>query len=146
MIAGGYKLSDEHINISNQNDVKINGYALQCRITTEDPANDFKPDYGTISAYRSASGSGIRLDAGSVYQGVTISPFFDSMLIKVTANSRTLEGACKKMRRVLTEFKIRGVKTNMPFLDNILKHDTFRKGQVTVNFIKDKPELFILEA
>jgi len=142
-IAGGYKLSDEQIKIPNQEAVKINGYALQCRITTEDPANDFKPDYGTISTYRSASGFGIRLDAGSLYQGVTISPFFDSMLVKVTASSRTLDGACRKMRRAVAEFRIRGVKTNMPFLDNILKHSTFRKGEVTVNFIKNEPNLFV---
>jgi len=142
-IAGGYKLSDEQIKIANQAAVKINGYALQCRITTEDPANDFKPDYGAISTYRSASGFGIRLDAGSLYQGVTISPFFDSMLVKVTASSRTLDGACRKMRRAVAEFRIRGVKTNMPFLDNILKHQTFRKGEVTVNFIKNEPDLFV---
>jgi len=142
-IAGGYKLSDEQIKIPNQAAVKVNGYALQCRITTEDPANDFKPDYGTISTYRSASGFGIRLDAGSLYQGVTISPFFDSMLVKLTASSRTLDGACRKMRRAVAEFRIRGVKTNMPFLDNILKHQTFRKGEVTVNFIKNEPNLFV---
>lgn len=142
-IAGGYKLSDEQIKIPNQEAVTVTGYALQCRITTEDPANDFKPDYGTITTYRSASGFGIRLDAGSLYQGVTISPFFDSMLVKVTASSRTLDGACRKMRRAIAEFRIRGVKTNMPFLDNILKHTEFRQGEVRVNFIKNKPELFV---
>jgi len=141
-IAGGYKLSDQQIKIYNQDTIKITGFALQCRITTEDPANDFKPDYGTIATYRSASGFGIRLDAGSVYQGVKISPFFDSMLVKVTASSRTLDGACRKMRRALSEFRIRGVKTNMAFVDNILKHPTFREGNVTVNFIKNTPELF----
>ena len=145
-IAGNYKLSDQQIKIPNQEAVKVNGYALQCRITTEDPQNDFKPDYGTISTYRSASGFGIRLDAGSVYQGATISPFFDSMLVKVTANSRTLDGASRKIRRALAEFRIRGVKTNMPFLDNILAHDTFRKGEVTVNFIKSHPDLFTFKA
>lgn len=141
-IAGGYKLSDQQIKIQHQEAIKVTGFALQCRITTEDPQNDFKPDYGTISAYRSASGFGIRLDAGSVYQGAIISPFFDSMLVKVTANSRTLDGACRKVRRALAEFRIRGVKTNMPFLDNILKHNTFREGKVTVNFIKANPDLF----
>ncbi|WP_108803427.1 pyruvate carboxylase [Aquimarina sp. Aq107] len=141
-IAGGYQLSDKQIKIESQESLKVNGYAVQCRITTEDPENDFKPDYGTITTYRSASGFGIRLDAGSVYQGVTISPFFDSMLVKVSANSRTLDGACRKMRRALSEFRIRGVKTNMPFLDNILSHTTFRKGEVTVNFIRDTKELF----
>ena len=145
-IAGGYKLSDQQIKIANQKAIKITGFALQCRITTEDPQNDFKPDFGTISTYRSASGFGIRLDAGSVYQGVTISPFFDSMLVKVTANSRTLDGASRKIRRALSEFRIRGVKTNMPFLDNILKHDTFKKGAITVNFIKSNPDLFIFKA
>ncbi|MEE9407920.1 MAG: pyruvate carboxylase [Polaribacter sp.] len=145
-IAGGYKLADQQIKIPNQEAVKVNGYALQCRITTEDPQNDFKPDYGEITTYRSASGFGIRLDAGSVYQGAIISPFFDSMLVKVTANSRTLDGACRKVRRALAEFRIRGVKTNMPFLDNILQHETFRKGEVTVNFIKQNPDLFIFKA
>jgi len=145
-IAGGYKLSDQQIKITNQEAIKVTGYALQCRITTEDPQNDFKPDYGEISMYRSASGFGIRLDAGSVYQGAIISPFFDSMLVKVTANSRTLDGACRKVRRALAEFRIRGVKTNMLFLDNILKHDTFRKGAVTVNFINQNPDLFVFKA
>ncbi|MFV0571285.1 MAG: pyruvate carboxylase [Xanthomarina gelatinilytica] len=145
-IAGGYKLSDQQIKIPNQEAIKVTGYALQCRITTEDPQNDFKPDYGEITTYRSASGFGIRLDAGSVYQGAIVSPFFDSMLVKVTANSRTLDGACRKVRRALTEFRIRGVKTNMPFLDNILKHETFRRGDVTVNFIKQNPDLFVFKA
>ncbi|MFL0353888.1 pyruvate carboxylase [Xanthomarina sp. GH4-25] len=145
-IAGGYKLSDQQIKIPNQEAIKVTGYALQCRITTEDPQNDFKPDYGEITTYRSASGFGIRLDAGSVYQGAIVSPFFDSMLVKVTANSRTLDGACRKVRRALAEFRIRGVKTNMLFLDNILKHETFRKGDVTVNFIKQNPDLFVFKA
>ncbi len=141
-VAGGYKLSDRQIKIASQDTIRLSGYALQCRITTEDPQNDFKPDYGTISAYRSASGFGIRLDAGSIYQGATISPFFDSMLVKVTAHSRTLDGACRKIRRAIAEFRIRGVKTNIPFLNNILKHETFSQGKVTVNFIKQNPDLF----
>lgn len=141
-IAGGYKLSDNQIKIPNQESLSTNGYALQCRITTEDPQNDFKPDYGTITTYRSASGFGIRLDAGSVYQGVTISPFFDSMLVKISSHSNTLDGACRKMRRAIAEFRVRGVKTNIPFLDNILSHPTFRQGDVTVNFIQSNPDLF----
>ncbi|MBU2947268.1 pyruvate carboxylase [Zobellia uliginosa] len=141
-IAGGYKLSDTQIKIQNQESVQVTGIALQCRVTTEDPSNDFKPDYGVVTTYRSASGFGIRLDAGSIYQGVVISPFFDSMLVKVSAHSRTLDGCCRKMRRALAEFRIRGVNTNMAFLDNILKHDTFREGKVTVNFIKNEPKLF----
>ena len=141
-IAGGYKLSDQQIKIQDQDAIHVTGYALQCRITTEDPGNDFKPDYGVVTTYRSASGLGIRLDAGSIYQGVSISPFFDSMLVKVSAISRTLDGSCRKMRRALAEFRIRGVNTNMAFLDNILKHPTFREGKVTVNFIKNEPDLF----
>jgi len=141
-IAGGYKLGDRQIKIANQESLSTNGHALQCRITTEDPQNDFKPDYGTITTYRSPGGFGIRLDAGSVYQGVTISPFFDSMLVKASAQSNTLDGACRKMRRALAEFRVRGVKTNVPFLDNILSHPTFREGEVTVNFIKENPDLF----
>ena len=141
-IAGGYQLSDKQIKIESQEHIQTNGFALQCRITTEDPTNDFKPDYGTITTYRSASGFGIRLDAGSIYQGVAVSPFFDSMLVKVSASSRTLDGACRKMRRALAEFRIRGVMTNIGFLDNILSDQTFRNGDVTVNFIKDNPQLF----
>lgn len=144
-IAGGYHLSDKQIKIKDQESLKINGFALQCRITTEDPSNEFQPDYGTITTYRSASGFGIRLDAGSLYQGVTISPFFDSMLVKISASGRTLDGACRKMRRALAEFRIRGVKTNISFLDNILEHPGFRDGSATVNFIATHPELFKLK-
>ncbi len=144
-IAGGYHLSDKQIKIKDQESLQVNGFALQCRITTEDPSNDFQPDYGTITTYRSASGFGIRLDAGSLYQGVTISPFFDSMLVKVSASGRTLDGACRKMRRALAEFRIRGVKTNISFLDNILQHPGFRDGSATVNFIGSHPELFKLK-
>lgn len=141
-IAGGYKLSDQQIKIRDQESIHISGYALQCRITSEDPLNDFKPDYGVVTTYRSASGMGIRLDAGSIYQGVSISPFFDSLLVKASALSRTLDGSCRKMRRALAEFRIRGIQTNMAFLDNILKHPSFREGKVTVNFIKNEPKLF----
>ena len=117
----------------------------ECRITSEDPANNFKPDYGVVTTYRSASGFGIRLDAGSIYQGVRISPFFDSMLVKVSAQARTLEDASKRMLRALQEFRIRGIKTNIPFLQNLLKHDAFREGSITVNFIEQNPSLFDLE-
>lgn len=141
-VADNYKLSDKEIGLPNQESISVNGYAVQCRITTENPKNDFKPDYGTITTYRSASGFGIRLDAGSVYQGVKISPFFDSMLVKISASSKTLEEACNKMHRALAEFRIRGVMTNIAFLDNILRDETFRGGKVTVNYIKNTPELF----
>ncbi len=141
-IAGGYKLSDEQIKIPSQDSLHTNGYAMQCRITTEDPENDFKPDYGTIITYRSVGGFGIRLDAGSLYQGVKISPFFDSMLVKVSAHSRTLDGASRKMHRALREFRTRGVKTNVAFLDNIINHEVFKSGKATVNFIQTHKELF----
>ncbi len=141
-IAAGYKLSDPEIGMASQEVITKSGFAIQCRVTTEDPGNDFKPDYGTVTAYRSASGFGIRLDAGSVYQGVKISPFFDSMLVKVSGQGKTLVGAADKVRRALKEFRIRGVKTNIAFVDNILKHETFRAGKVTVNFIKNEPKLF----
>ena len=145
-IAGGFKLADQQIKIANQESIKVNGFAMQCRITTEDPENGFQPDYGTITTYRSAAGFGVRLDAGSLYQGVTVSPFFDSMLVKVSAQSRTLDGACRKMNRALLEFRIRGVKTNIPFLLNIIKHPIFIEGKSTVPFITKHPELFEMKA
>jgi pyruvate carboxylase len=140
-IAMGNKLGSEELDIS-QDKLSINGSAIQCRITTEDPANKFMPDYGTVIAFRSAEGFGIRLDAGSVYPGVTVSPYFDSMLVKVTAHSRTPDGAARKMTRALREFRIRGVKTNIPFLINIVNHPDFASGSIDVNFIEKHPELF----
>lgn len=144
LIARGYDLPDPRIFITRQEDVPCNGYAIQCRITTEDPENNFQPDYGTVIAYRSASGFGIRLDAGNCYTGVTISPFFDSLLVKVSAWGRTLKGASERLHRALTEFRIRGVKTNIGFLENVLHHPEFYKGQATVNFIASHPELLQL--
>lgn len=141
-IADGRKLSDRQIFIASQEDVKLNGYAIQCRITTEDPEDNFMPDYGTIIAYRNAAGFGIRLDEGSSYPGVTISPFFDSMLVKVSSWGRTLVGASDRLARALNEFRIRGVKTNIPFLLNVIKHETFIKGEQRVGFIQEHPELF----
>jgi pyruvate carboxylase len=142
LIAGGAKLSDPDIAIPSQDDISCNGYAVQCRITTEDPENGFKPDYGTIIAYRSTGGFGIRLDAGAAYPGAKISPFFDSMLVKVTAWGRTLEGAIRRNLRGLQEFRIRGVKTNIGFLENVLEHPVFMNGNCTVTFIDNHPELF----
>ncbi|MEM8525871.1 MAG: pyruvate carboxylase [Bacteroidota bacterium] len=144
LIAMGYELGHPTILIRSQEDVKIHGHAIQCRVTTEDPANDFKPDYGTLIAYRSASGMGIRLDAGSAYPGAQISPFFDSLLVKVTAWGRTMKGASQRLHRALREFRVRGVKTNVDFLLNLLQHDTFLNGEATVAFIPDHPELFDL--
>ncbi|WP_417236599.1 pyruvate carboxylase [Bizionia paragorgiae] len=141
-VAGGYKLSDQQIKIYSQESLATYGFALQCRLTTEDPSNNFTPDYGTITTYRSAAGMGIRLDAGSIYQGYSVSPFFDSMLVKVSAHGRTLDGAVRKMVRALKEFRIRGVNTNIHFLQNVIQHDTFKSGEVTVNFIQNTPSLF----
>ncbi len=141
-IAAGYKLSSKQIKIYDQDSLATYGFALQCRLTTEDPENNFTPDYGTINTYRSASGMGIRLDAGSIYQSYNVSPFFDSMLVKVSAHGRTLDGAIRKMVRALKEFRIRGVKTNIHFLQNVIRHKTFASGGATVNFIQNTPALF----
>ncbi|PKA83200.1 pyruvate carboxylase [Ulvibacter sp. MAR_2010_11] len=141
-VAGGYKLNDKQIKIYDQDSLATYGFALQCRLTTEDPENDFTPDYGTITTYRSASGMGIRLDAGSIYQSYSVSPFFDSMLVKVSAHGRTLDGAVRKMTRALKEFRIRGVKTNIHFLQNVIQHETFKEGKASVNFIQNTPALF----
>ncbi len=141
-IARGYRLDDPQIHIKNQADISTNGFAIQCRITTEDPGKDFKPDYGTIIAYRSAGGFGIRLDAGNCYTGAKISPFFDSLLVKISASGRTLKGAAYRLDRALREFRIRGVRTNVGFLENVITNPTFYNGEATVNFIADHPELF----
>lgn len=142
LIADGKSLASPEIDIKHQVQIQCNGYAIQCRITTEDPQNDFKPDYGTLIAYRNAGGYGIRIDEGSSYQGVKISPFFDSMLVKVTASGKNLADAAQRMNRTLMEFRIRGVKTNIPFLENVINHPEFREGKSTVNFIGKHPELF----
>jgi pyruvate carboxylase len=143
-IAAGYRLESPEIGMG-PNDPRLNaGFAIQCRITTEDPENDFKPDYGTIVAYRDAGGFGIRLDQGSVYAGVRVSPFFDSLLVKVSAHAPTLAGAASKLMRTLDEFRVRGVKTNIQFLQNIIQAPDFVQGRATVDFIKDHPELFKL--
>lgn len=144
-IADGYTLDNEEILLGPEHTVRAHGVAIQCRITTEDPENDFKPDYGTVIAYRSAGGFGIRLDQGSVYQGAKISPFFDSLLVKVSAHAPTLRLAALKMSRTLDEFRIRGVKQNIQFLQNIINHPTFISGDATVDFVKTYPELFVFK-
>ncbi len=141
LIGMGHELSHKTIFIRSQEDIKVSGVAIQCRVTTEEPSNGFKPDYGTLIAYRSAAGMGIRLDAGSAFPGAKISPYFDSLLVKVTAWGRTTKGASQRMHRALREFRIRGVKTNIGFLLNLLQNETFQKGKATVNFIQDTPEL-----
>ncbi len=107
------------------------GFALQCRITTEDPANNFVPDYGKIHTYRSPAGFGIRLDGGSAYSGAVITPYYDSLLVKTTAWGREFRHACQRMDRALREFRVRGVKTNIPFLENVVNHPDFQAGRVT---------------
>jgi len=141
-IARGVLLSDPELRLKSQADVECRGYSIQCRITTEDPENSFQPDYGTVIAYRSAAGFGIRLDVGAAYTGANVSPFFDSMLVKVTSWGRTLSGAIERGHRALREFRIRGVKTNIGFLQNVLRHPTFVFGEATVDFIDTHPELF----
>lgn len=144
LIAQDLKLTDPEINIQSQAQVAYSGVAIQCRVTTEDPANNFKPDYGTLMAYRNAGGPGIRLDEGSSYPGVNISPFFDSLLVKITASGRNLAESCERLVRTLREFRIRGVNTNVLFLENVLQNPIFQSGEATVGFIDANPGLFEL--
>jgi pyruvate carboxylase len=137
-IAGGESLADLGLY---QDGIRLRGAALQCRITTEDPANEFRPDTGMISAYRSPGGSGIRLDGGTVHAGAAISAHFDSMLVKLTCRGRDFESAVKKARRAVAEFRIRGVATNIPFLQAVLDDPDFRAGRVTTSFIEQRPHL-----
>jgi pyruvate carboxylase len=145
-IASGYKLSSPEIGLGDQQAIPRNGVAIQCRITTEDPAADFKPDYGTLTTYRNAAGFGVRLDEGSTYPGMKISPFFDSMLVKVSTHGKNLSDAAHKMLRALKEFRIRGVRNNIPFLENLVMHPEFIAGKATVNLIGEHPELFTFSA
>lgn len=145
-VASGYRLSDPEIGLGDQHTIPRNGFAIQCRITTEDPAADFKPDYGTLVTYRNAAGFGVRLDEGSTYAGMKISPFFDSMLVKVSTQGNSLRDAAQKMFRALREFRIRGVKNNIPFLENLITHPEFISGTATVGFIQSRPELFKFSA
>ena len=146
LIAEGYPLSDPRIGMARQEDLRVNGYAIQCRVTTEDPANNFAPDTGKITAYRSGGGFGVRLDGGNAYTGAVISPYYDSLLVKVTAWDNTFEGTCNKAMRAIREEHIRGVKTNIPFITNILAHPKFRAGTCHTKFIDETPELFELES
>ncbi len=145
LIAEGYPLSDPRIGMTSQDDLKENGYAIQCRVTTEDPANNFAPDTGKITAYRSGGGFGVRLDGGNAYTGAVISPYYDSLLVKVTAWDNTFEGTCHKAVRAISEEHIRGVKTNIPFVTNILTHPQFQAGACHTKFIDETPELFNFE-
>ena len=142
LIAQGHALHSPEVGMPAQADVPRNGYAIQCRITTEDPENKFVPDYGRILAYRSPGGFGVRLDGGMGYAGAVITPFYDSMLVKVIASGQSYEMAMNRSRRILSEFRIRGVKTNIPFLENVIAHPIFRSGQATTTLIDTTPELF----
>ena len=107
----------------------MNGFAIQCRVTTEDPEDNFAPDYGRITTYRSPAGLGIRLDGATAYTGAQLAPYYDSLLVKMTTWDSTLEGACRRADRALREFRIRGVKTNIPFVENVVNHPTFQAGR-----------------
>jgi len=137
-IASGETLADLGLS---QETITLRGAALQCRITTEDPANGFRPDTGRISAYRSPGGSGIRLDGGTTHAGTEISAHFDSMLVKLTCRGRDFGAAVGRARRAVAEFRIRGVATNIPFLQAVLDDPDFQAGHVTTSFIERRPEL-----
>ena len=143
-IAQGLSLFGPEMNLPQQDEIPLHGYAIQCRVTTEDPSNNFVPDYGKIHTYRSPAGFGIRLDGASAYGGAVITPYYDSLLVKVTAWGRQFRQACERMDRALREFRIRGVKTNIPFLENVVNHPTFQSGQATTSFIDQTKELFQL--
>ena len=141
-VAEGYPLSHDSIRIKSQADVKKSGYCIQLRLTTEDPENNFAPDHGKITAFRAGEGMGIRLDAGSGFDGAVITPHYDSLLIKVCSWGLQFDQAANKALRAIREFRIRGVKTNIPFLENVLKHPDFLAGNCTTKFIETHPELF----
>ncbi len=142
LVAQGGRLSDAEIGLSSQSDVHVNGFAVQCRVTTEDPANNFMPDYGRVTHYRSSGGMGVRLDAGSAFSGAVVNPFYDSLLTKVTTRGRRFVDAIHRMERTLREFRVRGVKTNIPFLIKVMTHPTFVEGDCTTRFIDETPALF----
>ncbi len=143
LIADGYSLHSKEVGIPKQEDIRINGYAIQSRVTTEDPLNNFMPDTGKIMAYRSGGGFGVRLDAGNGFQGAVITPYYDSLLVKVSTWALTFEQAARKMLRNLREFRIRGIKTNIPFLENVVQHPKFLSGEYDTSFIDTAPELFV---
>jgi pyruvate carboxylase len=142
LVAQGHKLHEPPLALPTQENVPLNGTALQCRVTTEDPEKNFAPDYGKISTYRSPAGFGIRLDGGTAYAGAMLAAYYDSLLVKVTAWGTNLPEACQRMDRALREFRIRGVKTNIPFVENVVNHPKFRAGDVTTSFLDESPELF----
>ncbi|MBV8488340.1 MAG: pyruvate carboxylase, partial [Planctomycetaceae bacterium] len=142
LIAQGRELADPNIGIARQESIQLIGHAVQCRITSEDPTNNFVPDYGRITHYRSSGGPGLRLDGGSTTTGAIITPFYDSLLVKVSTYGRRFEDAASRMERALQEFRVRGVKTNIPFLLNVVTHPTFLEGRCTTRFIDQTPDIF----
>src|SRR5690625_3570999 len=141
-VAEGRDMHNKYVGIPQQEDIQLIGYAIQSRVTTEDPLNDFMPDTGRIMVYRSGGGFGVRLDAGNGFQGAIISPYYDSLLVKVSTWALTFEQAAQKMVRNLREFRIRGIETNIPFLKNVILHEKFMTGDYNTNFIDETPELF----
>ncbi len=141
LIADGHDLHDDVLQIPAQKDIPLFGYAIQSRITTEDPQNNFMPDTGKLTVYRSSGGFGVRLDAGNGFQGAVISPHYDSLLVKLSTWGNTFKEAAEKMDRNLQEFRIRGVKTNIPFLENVVRHENFINGDFNTSFIDTTPEL-----
>ncbi len=142
-VSDGLSLDSDEIGISSQESIKKNGYAIQCRITTEDPENNFMPDTGTIQAYRSPAGFGVRLDAGNSTVNAKITPFYDSLLVKLSTWATDLQRSAKKMDRSLREFRIRGLRTNIRFLENVVNHPSFLDGNFTTNFVDNTPSLFV---
>lgn len=146
LIAEGYPLNSKEIDIPSQEAIKCQGYAIQTRVTSEDPTNNFLPDTGKITVYRPSNGHGIRLDGGNANVGAEILPYYDSLLVKVISTDRTFEGAVRKSLRALREMRIRGLKTNIPFLINVVNHPIFKEGKCYTTFIEETPELFELQS
>ena len=144
LIAEGYPLNSPEISITSQESIVCHGYAIQTRVTSEDPSNNFMPDTGKVSVYHSGSGNGIRLDGGNIYTGAEILPYYDSLLVKISAYDRTFKGAAQKSLRALREMKIQGIKNNISFLINVVNNPTFQEGRCYTTFIEETPELFTL--
>ncbi len=142
LVAQGHALHEKPTGMPKQKDIPLYGYALQCRVTTEDPTNNFTPDYGRLQTYRSPAGFGVRLDGGSAYSGATITPYYDSLLVKISAWASEFDQTCNRADRALREFRVRGVKTNIAFLENVVNNPAFRAGNVTTSFIDSTPALF----
>ncbi len=140
-IAEGLRIGD-HPSLPSQENIKLDGYAIQCRVTTEDPLKNFMPDYGKIMTYRSASGFGVRLDGATAAAGSIITPYYDSLLVKVTTWAQTTEDCIRRMDRALREFRIRGVKTNLVFLESLINNDDFKIGNYNTNFIDTNKDLY----